>query len=265
VQNISIVKRPDYAVESVDNALQLILLLQEREWLRIAEAAKALGVAPSTAHRLMATLVYRGFALQDDRRRYCAGPMLRSDAAENPTRAVVALARPHVEALARSVRETVNLVERVGITARFLYSAEGPQLLRIGNRTGSVLPAHASAAGKAALSTLPAAGVSQLYAGRSIRQAGHRMAAAELKALQEELAETRTRGYALNLGRTEADIAAVGAPLGGTGRTATLALSISAPLSRAGDIQQPRVIEALHTACAAIRHDLDAAGPVPSA
>ena len=263
MQKTAIVKRPEYAVESVDSALRLVVLLQERDWVRIGEAARELGVAPSTAHRLMATLVYRGFALQDDRRRYCAGPRLRPDAAASATHGLVALARPHLEALSSSVRETVNFVERVGTTARFLYSAEGPQLLRVGDRTGTVLPASTSSGGKAALALLPEAAVVQLYTGRAAQRSGNRPAPAALDALQLELAGIRKRGYAVNLGRTEADIAAVGAAVGLTAKGATLALSISAPLSRASEIQSPESIRALLDTCEAIRRELagEQAGP----
>jgi IclR family acetate operon transcriptional repressor len=62
-KNCGIVKKPAYAIESVDNALLLLTLLRESEWLRIAGAVSTLGVSPSIAHRLMATIVYRGFAL----------------------------------------------------------------------------------------------------------------------------------------------------------------------------------------------------------
>jgi len=261
---MSIVKKPGYAVDSVDRALQLIVLLKERDWLRITDAATALNVAPSTAHRLMAMLVYRGFALQDDQRRYCAGPALRSDSSADPARAAVSIARSHLEALALSVRETVNLVERVGVTARYLFTAEGPQLLRVGNRTGSVLPAHLSSGGKAILATLPAASVMQLYTGRQAQKTGASLAAAELGNLQQELAEARVRGYAVNLGRTEADLAAVGAPLAATGRAAALAVSISSPLSRGAEIQQPEVITALHATCQAVLRDLQAEGTLPT-
>ena len=262
---MNIVKKPGYAVDSVDRALQLIMLLQERDWLRITDAASALDVAPSTAHRLMAMLVYRGFALQDDQRRYCAGPALRSDTAAGPARTAVSIARPHLEALALSVRETVNLVERVGVTARYLFTAEGPQLLRVGNRTGTVLPAHLSSAGKAILATLPEPSVVQLYTGRPAKQRGSSLTPAELEGLQRELAEARTLGYAVNLGRTEADLAAVGAPLATAGRPAALAISISSPLSRAGDIQQPEVIQALHATCEAVLRELHADGVLPAA
>ncbi|WCI07745.1 helix-turn-helix domain-containing protein [Arthrobacter sp. OVS8] len=33
-------------------------------------------MAPSTAHRLLAMLVYRGFAVQDENRRYVPGPAM---------------------------------------------------------------------------------------------------------------------------------------------------------------------------------------------
>ncbi len=254
-------KKPQYAIESVDKALQLLILLQEREWVRIAEAAQELDVAPSTAHRLMATLVYRGFALQDEQRRYCSGPNMAADATQDVTRKLIAIARPHLEALAVATRETVNLVERVGGTARFLHSSEGPQLLRIGNRAGSVLPAHTSSGGKAALAALPEATVAQLYSGSASRKTGNRLSAEELKALQEELAQVRARGYALNLARTEPDLAAIGAALGPLACGRSLALSLSAPITRAAELQQPRVIADLVAACEAIRRDLNADAP----
>ena len=259
MQNIRIVKKPDYAVDSVDRALQLILLLQETQWLRIGEAAKALGVAPSTAHRLMSTLVYRGFALQDDQHRYCAGPALQTEPAAGAERTLIATARPHLETLAATVQETVNLVERVGATARYLATVEGPQLLRVGNRAGTILPAHISAAGKAILSTLPDQMVSAVCS-RQTQHGGSALTAADVAELLTELSEVRRRGFAVNLGRTEPDLAAVGAPLASRNGPAILALSVSAPLSRAQQIQDPAATEALLVCCAALRLELETHG-----
>ena len=45
-----------YPIESVDNVLRLLQLLHEREELGVTAAARLLGVAPSTAHRLFAML-----------------------------------------------------------------------------------------------------------------------------------------------------------------------------------------------------------------
>ena len=50
---------PPYPLQSVDNALRLAQLLQTEGSLRLTDAAARLNVAPSTAHRLLAMLVYR--------------------------------------------------------------------------------------------------------------------------------------------------------------------------------------------------------------
>ena len=43
--------KPTYAIEAVDNALQLLQLLRDLGRVRLKDAAAELGVAPSTAHR----------------------------------------------------------------------------------------------------------------------------------------------------------------------------------------------------------------------
>lgn len=255
-----IVKRPTYAVESVENALRLLVLLQERGSMRVVDAARDLGVAPSTAHRLLATLVYRGFAVQDHQKHYAVGPNLRLDAAPSPARRLVAAARPHLAELAIATGETVNLVEHIGTRAHYRYCAEGTQLLRVGERTGTILPAHSSSAGLAALSVLRDSAVAQLYRGMASRHGAQDLDAAGLAGLLHELAEARTRGYALNIGRAEPELAAVGAPVGPLASGTSFALPLSAPISRAGDLQGVDVIRVLRAACGRVRAALEALG-----
>src|SRR5258708_33978546 len=68
------IEKPTYLVESVDNALRLLQMLRDLGVLRLTDAAQELGIAPSTAHRLRAMLVYRGFAVQHEKRGYHPGP-----------------------------------------------------------------------------------------------------------------------------------------------------------------------------------------------
>jgi IclR family acetate operon transcriptional repressor len=55
---------PPYPIQSVDYALQLLLILKRDGVLRVSEAAAELGVARSTAHRLISMLRFRGFVEQ---------------------------------------------------------------------------------------------------------------------------------------------------------------------------------------------------------
>jgi len=77
VQKKRTIEKPTYMLESVDNALRLLQMLRDVGGLRLKDAAEELGIAPSTAHRLLAMLVYRAFAVRTADRRYVAGPLMR--------------------------------------------------------------------------------------------------------------------------------------------------------------------------------------------
>jgi IclR family acetate operon transcriptional repressor len=49
-------KQPAHPIGSVENALRLLVMLRDRPLLRVSDAASELGVARSTAHRLLAML-----------------------------------------------------------------------------------------------------------------------------------------------------------------------------------------------------------------
>ena len=148
-------QRPSYAIESVDNALRLLQILRDENTIRVSDAAAELGVASSTAHRLLSMLVYRGFARQDKSRSYVPGPSLGL----RPTRiswtgALRNLSQPHLEWLRDEIGETVNLVVKIGDKVRFLMSVESRAPLRVGDRRGAVIPAHEASGGIALLSEL---------------------------------------------------------------------------------------------------------------
>ncbi len=76
------IQKPAYLLESVDNALRLLQMLRDVGAVRLNQAANELGIARSTAHRLLAMLVYRGFAVQDEKRIYHPGPAMGAGPAE---------------------------------------------------------------------------------------------------------------------------------------------------------------------------------------
>src|SRR5271170_7467241 len=98
-------QRPTYLIESVDKALRLLHLFAETDRIRVSDAAALLGVAPSTAHRILAMLQYHGFAAQDRRTHdYLPGPGLtRIGLAAAKQLGLRAQARPVMERLAAEV------------------------------------------------------------------------------------------------------------------------------------------------------------------
>ena len=223
---------PAYSLDSVDNALRLVQALDERGRLRVSEAAELLGIARSTAHRLLATLKFRGFAAQDGPdRTYTPGPAL----ADAGLRAIARLdlrqvAHPHLQALAQEVGETVHLVRLEGNGARFLDGVESPQVVRVGLRTGLVLPAHATAAGKAILAALPPDQVRALYP-RGLQT----LTGATLQTLDDverHLQEVARAGYATNYGESAEGVAALGVVVRDQVGQPVGAVAVAAPAER---------------------------------
>src|SRR5215212_2895129 len=68
--------KPAHPISSVENALRLLVILRDREEIRVSEASAELGVARSTAHRLLAMLHSYGIVEQGPNRAYRVGPVL---------------------------------------------------------------------------------------------------------------------------------------------------------------------------------------------
>jgi len=251
--------KPTYSIESVDHALRLALLLQQEGPVRVSDAAERLGVARSTAHRLLAMLVYRDFAEQDEDKRYLAGPVLRVAAATpEPVSMLRAIALPHLHDLMDRVGETVNLQVRVGDQIRFVASVECQQTLRVGDREGRVLPAHLASGGKAVLATLDDADIHALYAEKEAPEI-------ELTALLRELRLVRRRGFAINDQKTEKGVTAIGRVVRSIGSAPLAAISLSMPTARFSRHRLPEWVSALADTVTRIEHDLAGAASAPVA
>lgn len=239
--------KPPYALESVDNALRLVQMLRDTGRVRVTEAARELGCARSTAHRLLSMLVYRDFAVQDDDRGYVPGPALSAPrTAGRPAQVLRRVLTPHMERLCDQVGETVNLVIRVGTQIRFLATVESAQVLHVGDRRGTILPAHQASGGKALLARLPPAELAELYA-PGAGDGGHdALPAAAYPRLRRELARVRKQGYALNMEETEAGVCAVGVCLYGAADRPVAALSIAVPTARFARAAAPALADRLH-------------------
>ena len=218
---------------SVDNALWLLQMVGERQALRVAEAADLLGVARSTAHRLLSALRRRGFVMQDrPNGAYRPGPALHAVGLAAISRIDIRrIARPILEELQEETTETASLAVLEGTNIRFVDAVESTRAVRVGNRTGLVRLAHTSAVGKAILAELPVNELRRRYPEAEL--ATHTPASvASRDALFAELAEIRHQGYALNWEESVESTSAIAAALRDPTGNPVAAVAIAAPSSR---------------------------------
>lgn len=226
-------KRPAYMIESVDSVLRLLRRFGDSSHLRISEAAEHLGVAHSTAHRLLAMLIYHGFAVQDERsREYRPGPMLHELAmAVNRDMDLRQHARPILEALRDELNESVNLAIPYGSQVLYIDYAESKQILKVGSRVGAFVPAHCISVGKVLLATLSSDQFRALYPTSDLPILTNRSVRTRVR-LERELEEIRRRGYARSFEESEGGVCSIAVAVCDHGGQARAGISVAVPLSR---------------------------------
>ncbi|GHF25242.1 IclR family transcriptional regulator [Amycolatopsis deserti] len=144
-------------IQSVDRAVRVLAVLQAERRLSLSEIAARLGLAPSTVHGIIKTLQAHGLVLQDrGSARYRLGP------------AVLKLGNVYLDTLelrSRSLTWAAELARTTGCAVRtgvllpgevmIVHHEPRPDGSRQMPEVGIVIPAHASALGKAMLAWSP--------------------------------------------------------------------------------------------------------------
>mgnify|MGYP004662222217 CR=1 FL=1 len=203
-------------VQSVERIFQLIeSLAAHPAGAGLQRLAQDTGLAKSTVHRLLASLVSLGYAAQDENGRY----RLTLKMFELSSGIV------NLERLAQRTGEAVHLVIRDGQDIVYIYKTEsGP--MRMSSRVGLRSPLYCTGVGKAILATLPADEVAQIWQHTTPQKlTAHTIV--EFDALQAQLTEVRTNGYAIDDEETELGVRCVAVAIPGVGGRADSAFSIS--------------------------------------
>jgi IclR family transcriptional regulator, acetate operon repressor len=247
--------KPAYALQSVDAALRLVQSLQAFGPMRVSDVATELGVAVSTAHRLLAMLVYRGYAEQLPDRRYGPGPGLRPMPVVEP--AVAELrerSRGPLVALVESIGESANVVVLSGVEVLFIATAECDRVLRVGDRAGQRLPAHLTSGGKAILAGLPDA---------ELERFDH-LDPPALTRLRRDVGTARLAGYATNHQDTERGLSAIGVALASHAGSTRAAVCLAMPTVRYRRASLDSYVAALAQAARRLEDALDDEGSMSS-
>ncbi|HIZ48256.1 MAG TPA: IclR family transcriptional regulator [Candidatus Gemmiger excrementavium] len=215
-------------VQSVERIFALIeRLAAHPAGASLQRLAQETELAKSTVHRLLASLVALGYAMQDgETGRYrLTLKMFELSSGIVNSMDIMGVAKAHLERLAQRTGEAVHLVIRDGQDIVYIYKTEnGP--MRMSSRVGLRSPLYCTGVGKAILATLPPEKVADIWA-RSHPQKLTDRTVTDLAQLQAQLEGVRVNGYAVDDEENELGVRCVAVAIPGADGRADTAFSIS--------------------------------------
>jgi IclR family acetate operon transcriptional repressor len=219
---------PQPASGSLARGLELLTILADANQLPLAEIARRAKLSKSSTHRLLQTLIQADFVTQvKPTGDYRLGlKFLRLASSYVSASGLEQLVVPQLESLARLTQETVHMALLEGQVAVYVAKIDSPNAIRMYSRVGRPVPYYCTGLGKAILAYLPEAEAAEIIA-CSVMQAHTPHTLTDPAALQNDLALTRSRGYALDEEEHELGIRCIAAPLFGRRHRVTGGVSIT--------------------------------------
>ncbi len=241
--------KDQYFSRAVSKALEVLELLQvSSSPLALNEIASKIKLSKTSAFRLLKTLEVSGYIALDGRGQYRLAPGARAITPAYLVDKTVRLGQPVLYALSCELSETATLAMLFSNRIEVIAVVESPQVIRMSNVVGHILPPNASSLGKL------------ITAFQSDEQRGHLLRSFKIyrftehtitdqKQLNREYEAIRSQSYAVD--REECDIGGVcfSVPVLGAAGTVSLAISVSMPKVRIRDARhEADIVAALRSA-----------------
>jgi DNA-binding IclR family transcriptional regulator len=202
-------------VKTADRTLDLLeLFAREQRPLNLSQISALLGIPLSSAHGLIKTLQARGYLYELSRRQgYYPSSRLTSvaDAIARAT-PVAGLVDPILEALRDEAQESVVLVKRQGEHVVYVEVYETEESVRFTPVAGELKPLHATASGKAIMSTLAPEALRELL-GRLVLTPVTENTITTVRELRDQVERGRRRGWWQVVSENTRDLMAIAAPV----------------------------------------------------
>lgn len=215
--------------------------------------ADALGLTRSTAHRLAASLVERGYLGFTPRAGYRLGAKLLELGHLAQAQAdLIQVARPHIEALADATEDTVHLGVLDADEVLYLDKMPGRRRITISSRIGDRQPLTSTGLGKALILDHPQA----YWRARLDAERANNSGRADPALWHRRMLEYVDAGRAFDLEENEDQIRCVAAPIRDAADRIVGAISVSSAAQYMSDDRMKRLSDDVIATAEAISHDL---------
>jgi DNA-binding IclR family transcriptional regulator len=236
----------------------LELLRASARPLSLNELTQRVGLAKSSIFRILHTLEVAGYVERDTHGSYLLAAHLRPFAPRQFLTRLLAVAVPRMKEVSREFCETVSMAMRFDNHIEVVATVESPQLIRMGNTVGRILPPHASSLGKAITANQPEEIREALLRSYGIHRFTPHTITDEVE-LKKELERVRTSGFSTDREESTLEGCCFGAAIRDAGGQVVAALSISMPKMRlVSEDLRDRVIATIRRTADAVSEDLRA-------
>ena len=221
-------------VQSVDRALTILELLSEnKDGLGITEISSKIDLHKSTVHRLLGTLIYKGFVIQEvSSNKYKISLKLY----EIGVRKIAGIdmldaSKPYTKALMEKINEVVHLVIRSNNNIIYIDKVEADNTIRMASTVGRRSPLYCTSVGKVMMSLMPEAEIKEIWDSSDIIKLTENTII-DFEEFKLELEKIKKVGYAVDDEENEMGVRCIGAPVFNIRGEVEGAISISGPTIR---------------------------------
>lgn len=247
-------ERTTGGVQSVERAFELLDLMADAGGTQtLSELANRTELPPPTIHRLLRTLVGRGYVRQLPNRRYALGPRLIR-LGDGANRQLGQIAEPYLADLVGRLQETANLAVLDGDMVLYVAQVPSPHSVRMFTEIGRRAHTHDTGVGKAILSQLDEPTVRSIVSRVGMPRATEH-SISDPEELVSHLSLIRERGYSIDDNEQEIGVRSYAVPI--PNAPTPTAVSVSGPQTRVDEAFGERAVPLLLEAAEAISREMN--------
>ena len=224
-------------VQSVDRTLTLLEVLSDcNDGLGITEISSLVNLHKSTVHRLLSTLIYKGYVVQDEEssKYKITFKLFELGSKKVHKLDLLEISRPYTKMLMESVNEVVHLIIREETDIVYIDKVEANNTISMASRIGKRNPMYCTATGKAILAYLPEEEIREVWNKSKIVKLTKKTNT-DFILFKKELQEVKKNGYAIDDEENEIGVKCVGAPIFDMNGDVVAAISVTGPVTRITD------------------------------
>ena len=227
-------------MQALERIVQILDVVSRRnDGASLADLVRETAISKTALHRIAGDLRDSLLLIRDRNGRYQPGPkILEWSGLFRRDHVLLRTARPILESLRKAVGETVHLFMYDGTGAYYLDQIESDHALRMTYRIGSRAPLHSTGGGKAILANLSCAERRGYYRESGLPRFTSKTIT-DPAALEENLASSASGGLYREVGENEKDIRCLAAAVLDAADRPLGSISITVPIYRYRECDQP--------------------------